>query len=271
MGTGFIIDGGREQIIGLDCTNWIDNPALRLRKGEDFRDRQRENWIRQLVLHTTKGIPGGSDQRPQDIRPGFGPAVNAGELCSRWWSKDPQPAGAHLVVDHDGRIYCCVDLHREAAQHASHANQTSIGIEMYQGRGAELYEGQLGVTVKLCDFLTRRFGIQRQVPHRYLGPVRRLLEDVKDVVGILGHRELSRQRGRGDPGSAIIDRLGLAGYEPLDFELSQDRDVWRRRQREKAIEPADGIPGPATVARLRAKGYRHGLWVSRPGDEDPVA
>jgi hypothetical protein len=266
VGTGFIINGIPETVTDLDCTNFLDVPELHLRK-EDYRYRQRSS-ILQVVLHTTKGIPGGADLRPQEIRPGFGPHVGAGELCNRWWSKDPTPAGAHLVVDHDGQMYCLADLQRDAAQHASQANQTSIGVEIYQGRDAELYEGQLDAVVKLCDWLTRRFQIQRQIPHRYLGPVRRLLDNVDDVVGVLGHRELSRARGAGDPGSRIFYRLGNAGYEPLDFDLSVDRDIWRRRQRDMNIEPADGIPGPKTAAALRLAGRRHGLWIPRPGDEE---
>lgn len=264
MGSGFVIDGAPEHFEGLDVTSYLDNPDLKLSK-EDARER-RTTWIRQLVLHTTKGIPGGEDLRPQQIRAGLGPSVDAGELCNRWWTKDPTPAGAHLVVDHDGRIYCCADLTRSAAQHAGHANQTSVGIEIYQGRDAELYEGQLDVVVRLCDHLTRRLGIQRQIPHRYVGPVRRLLDNVDDLVGIVGHRDLSRARGAGDPGSAVFYRLGLAGYEPFDFSLQEERDVWRRRQRERNINPADGIAGPGTVARLRAQGHAHGMWVLRPGD-----
>lgn len=263
-----MVAGKSEQIAGLDVSNFFDLPDLSLR-AEDRRPR-RTDWIRQVVLHTTKGIPGGNDQRAQDIRPGFGPATDAGERTARWWSQDPTPAGAHLVVDFDGRIYCCCDLVRFAAQHAKQANQTSIGVEIYQGREAELYEGQLATVVKLCDYLTRRFGIQRQIPDKYAGPLARLIDKMDDVVGVLGHCDLDRARGVGDPGRAIFNRLGQAGYEPVDFELSKERDEWRRRQRDLEIEPADGIAGPATVAALEAAGYPHGLWVARPSDEDPV-
>lgn len=270
VGTGIILGGKRERPPGLECTNWLDDPVLRLRKGEDFRER-RETWIRQIVLHTTRGIPGGNDQRPQDIRPGLGPPVGAGERAARWWSKDPTAAGAHLVVDHDGHVFCCVDLIREAAQHASQANQTSVGIEIYQGKDAELYEGQLGAVVRLVDWLTLRLGIQRQIPHRYLGPVRRLLDDLSDVVGVLGHRDLSRNRGAGDPGSAVFYRLGMALYDPMDFSISEDRDIWRRRQREMGMAQADGIPGPKTVARLKEKSRPTGIWVRRPIDDEMAA
>jgi len=266
VGTGAIVNGQAELADGLEIENYLDNPVLRLRKGEDVRDR-RQTWIRQVIIHTTKGIPGGGNKTEQDIRPGFGPAVGAGERCSRWWSKSPESAGAHLVVDHDGRIFCCCDLLREAAQHARHANQTSIGIEIYQGADAELYEGQLDVTVALVDWLTRRFGIQRQIPHRYVGPSHRLCADdqIGRVVGVLGHRDLATNRGRGDPGNAIMNRLGLAGYEPFDFDQSQELEEWRRRQRGMGLT-ADGVPGPTTITALRKLGKPHGMWRLRPGD-----
>jgi hypothetical protein len=267
VGTGAIISGHREAVPDIDVENWQDNAVLRLRKGEDFRVR-RTLWIRQVILHTTKGIPGGNDQREQVILPGFGPSCDAGQRCARWWTKSPESAGAHLVVDHDGAVFCGVDLQIEAAQHARQANDTSIGIEIYQGRDAELYEGQLEVTVRLVDWLTRRFGIQRQIPHQYAGPIDRLVTDVSDVVGVLGHRDLATNRGRGDPGNAIMNRLGLAGYEDLNYEVREDLDIWRRRQRDMRVAKPDGVPGPQTVAKLRELGRPHGLWVRRPGDED---
>lgn len=268
MGSGVIIAGKREQIPGIDCENYLDNPVLRLRKGEDFRARK-TTWIRQIILHTTKGLPSGDNETEQDIRPGLGPSMNAGERCANWWSKSPESAGAHLVIDHDGAVCCCCDLLLEAAMHARHANETSIGLEIYQGRQAELYEGQLEVVVRLVDYLTRRFGIQRQVPNRYVGPVARLVDDVSDVVGVLGHRDLANNRGRGDPGSKIFYMLFAAGYEDMNYEVREDLDVWRRRQRDVLrMSKPDGVPGPHTVHALRSFGKPHGLWVKRPGDDE---
>lgn len=264
VGTGAIVDGVAEPIPGLDVLNFRDDPRLRLRWNEDARARK-TRWIRQVVLHTTKGIPGGEDKRTQDIRPGLGPPVQAGLRVARWWSTSPASAGAHLVVDHDGAVACLADLLTDATMHAGHANGTSIGVELFQGAGAELYEGQLLVVVRFCDWLTRRFGIQRQIPHAYVGPSQRLKEELRDVVGVLGHRDLSDRRGPGDPGNAVMNRLGLAGYEPLNFDLREDLEIWRRRQRGMGLKP-DGVPGPITVAALRKLGRPHGMWVRRPGD-----
>ena len=102
-------------------------------------------------------------------------------------------------------------------------------------------------------------------------------DKIGDVVGVLGHRDLASNRGRGDPGARIMNLLGMAGYEPINFDISDDLDIWRRRQRELGMDKIDGVPGPLTVGFLRAKGkpgprgkripLPSGLWILRPGDE----
>lgn len=273
-GTGLILNGKRIVVPGLDVTNWLDDSRFRLSK-EDVRHRS-SGWIRQVVLHATKGIPGGGDHRPQVIRPGFGPHVGAAERCARSWTGSSTVGGAHLVVDFDGQIIQFADLITEAAQHAGHANQTSIGIEIYQGGDAEMYEGQLEVVVRLVDACTGLLGIQRFIPHRYLGPSQRLMASMEDVVGVVGHRDITNRRGAGDPGSKIFYMLGAAGYPDVDYDRAEDREIVRRRQRELGIPHPDGIAGPQTVRVLREaksipymKGTRPlGLWTQR--DIDPL-
>jgi len=264
--TGLVIGGKREAAPGLVCTNWLDDPALRLRRGSDFSAR-RTPLIRQIVLHTTCGLPASPVEPPQMVRAGRGPGGTVAERRSRWWTVEGRGEGAHLVVDFDGGVFSCCDVLLEAALHADNVNQTSVGIELVQGRDATLYEAQLDAAVRLIDFLTRRFGIQRQIPHSYAGAVERLAAlAVDDVVGVLGHRDLSPRRGPGDPGSAIMNALATAGYEPVDYGRAHDLDLWKRRQAQLALDPIDGVPGPETVDRLRAAGHAHGLWISRPGD-----
>jgi hypothetical protein len=264
---GFVCNGRTEPAPGLDVSSYLDNPTLALRAGEDYGRRSPDAWIHAIVLHTTRGIPGGADHRPQDIRPGLGPSSNGGERVARWWSRDGRQAGAHIVVDFDGRIFQTCDLITASAWHCPGFNAASIGVEIVQGASAELYLGQLDVVVGVCDWLTRRFGIQRTIPHAYVGAVKRFLDGgPRDASCIVGHRDCAKNRGPGDPGSKVFYMLGAAGYTPENVELSSDRDSIRRIQRELGVRPPDGIPGPQTIEALKAAGYPHGLLVSRPGD-----
>lgn len=218
MGSGLVINGKAEPVSGLVIQNYLDNHLLRL-SSEDFRLRQRREVVSAIVLHTTKGIPGGNDLRPQIIKEGVGPSSRAGEHVVGCWTLDRKTAaGAHLVVDYDGRIYCCADLALEAAYHAGLANGASIGIEMMQGMDACLYEGQLDATVALVEFLCLRFGIAHKIPKAYEGrPVPALTGRLDGISGVFGHRDLTSNRGRGDPGDAVMNRLASAGFQLVDF------------------------------------------------------
>lgn len=136
-----------------------------------------------------------------------------------------------------------------------------------------MYLGELETVVRLVDFLTRHplICVQRQIPHKYIGPVHRLTDSVEinDVVGVIGHRDLDARRGMGEPGNKVFYMFGEAGYEPIDYDQRKDLELWRPRQVRVGIPKPDGVPGPQTRAALAATGRPHGLWVWRPGD-DPV-
>jgi len=267
-----LIINGRECVVpGLTVVNFRDDPRLALRIGQpdgsnDGKTRAGNAWIRLVVLHTTKGIPGGADKRSQDIRPGLGPSTDAGVRIARFWSTDPKSSGAHVVVDHDGVVCQLADLQLVSAYHAGHklVNADSVGIEIFQGSGAELYEDQLDAAATLVDALTLHLGIQRQIPDRYRGALDRF--DLRDSVGVVGHRDVSDNRGPGDPGDAIFDVLARRGYERFDFAAGKDLAAWRERQHELGVT-ADGIPGPKTSSALEARGHDGGLWVCAPRAE----
>ncbi len=268
---GVVIRGQVEDVPGVLVRSWLDRSLLRLNMGEDGRPRY-TRWVRSIVLHTTKGIPGGRDQRPQQILPGRGNDAQGDIRVALSWARSSRQAGAHLVVDHDGSAACLADLADEVSYHSGEVNEVSIGIEIYQGSDAELYEGQLESVVALVDYLTRRFHIQRQYQWPYhRRPAARIASGAQDVVGIFGHRDVTTNRGLGDPGDAIFERLASAGYEAVDFATSQDLETWKLRQQElnrdlNAGLRVDGVPGPSTTAAIERSGRGHGLWVSRPGD-----
>lgn len=270
---GVVIGSVTEEVPGLAIRSFLDPEGLRLSE-EDREPRSTEAWIHSIVLHTTKGIPGGSDQRRQQILDGSGPHKNHIAAVAQAWASDHICASAHFLIDQDGTIACVADLLTETTYHAGQraVNHHSIGIEMYQGEEAELYAFQLEQTVRLVDFLTRRFGIQRQfhAPYRNQA-VQRIKEGGSSVVAVYGHREASDDRGAGDPGDAIFSALLAAGYECFDFDKEEDRAVWKVRQTDLNQKlglslTVDGVPGPETVVALRTAGYPHGMWIPRPGD-----
>lgn len=265
---GLIINGKQIHIQGLNITNYLDNPKLTLKVGEDGRVRQ-TTWIRGIVMHTTKGQPGGPKPIPQLIKPGFGTVVRDNkEHTARYWSTTDTNSGAHLIIDFDGSIACTCDLSKIAAYHAPPTNEIALGLEIYQGNQAEMYDEQLNTTVILVDALTNLFGIQRQVQSKYYkGPIERMKRGGTDVVGVYGHRDVTNNRGEGDPGNAIMQKLMAAGYEAVDFAKNEDIVLWQARQKALGLK-ADGIPGPSTVLALKKQGKKAGLWVERPIDKD---
>lgn len=269
---GFVIGRMNETVVQLPCVSWLDDPTVhRLMLGQDAVSRS-TSWVRGIVLHTTAGVPGGRDLRPQKILPGLGPKT-ATPRVGKFWSRELRHAGAHLVVDHDGTIVCLADLLGARALHAGAVNDCTIGIEIFQGADAEMYDEQLAIVVRLVDWLTARFGIQRQIPRSYRGPITRLAAGGRDVVGVYGHRDVTDRRGIGDPGGEIMRRLADAGYEPRDFEAKEDLREWSQRQKflnsgYRSGLLVDGIPGKATWRALREAGRVAGMWIPRPGDED---
>ena len=265
-----LVKGVKVEVPGLLTRTWDEVGVPRLKLGEDARPRGDGAWVRQIILHTTKGIPGGKDKRPQLIKPGLAPPETdyAGRVA-RFWSSDPTPSGAHLVLDHDGEVLCLADLVRDRANHAAPCNSGSVGIELYQGRDADLYAGKFDACVRLVDFLTRELGIQRQIPSLYRNrPIKRLAAGGEDVTGVFGHRDVTANRGLGDPGDAVFSALAAAGYDRFDFDAGEDFEEWKKRQRVLgfADRRLDGIAGSATTAALARAGRSRGMWVARPGD-----
>lgn len=277
---GFVVNGQEIEVPGIAVRNFKDDPKIALRVGrtDGSNDgKRRTTTVSMVVIHTTKGIPGGKDKRPQVILPGVGPDTKAEDRTASYWSTDPTPSGAHIVIDHDCSVGCLADLMTVCAYHAgnSEVNNRSIGIEVYQGAKAEMYEEQLLTLVRVVDFITAHFGIQRQIPGLYKNrPVPRLDDGGgRDFYGVVGHRDVSDQRGEGDPGNPIMDLLEKKGYERFDLFKSDDLTVWKSRQ--KMIQDRlhkqmgiDGIPGPGTTAALKELGFMYGLWALPPKNKE---
>lgn len=229
----------------------------------DYRPRPLGTWVRQVIVHTTKG------DWPQTIRPGAGPGGRA-KTVADFWRGDPVHSAAQLVVDTDGTVACLCDLEAAEAYHAEGSNPWSVGIELYQEAAGVLYQATLDAGVKLVLALCGAFGIPPQIHARTYGnaplarmetgsgPTRRQLGG-PDCVGIFGHRDNTSERGRGDPGDAIYSMLIAAGAEGLDFSIGEDLAVNRRRQAALNARgeqlAVDGLVGPSSLAAAARQGF----------------
>jgi hypothetical protein len=260
--SGFIVRGKQVAVPGVWMLNAFDDVKLRLDE-RDCRTRQ-SGWVRMLVLHTTKGL------KVQRTISGKGPSLR-GKRVAEYWDRDPEHSGAHIVIGSDGVGVCLADVVTEMAHHASNklVNDRSIGIEIYQEADGGVYQAAINAAVATCRALVSlddpAIAIQWQHQRVYhKRPIARLVAGGADVVGIVGHRDVTENRGWGDPGDAIFAALANAGSEPVDFDAREDLELWRDRQLALKEQghlrgAVDGIAGPATRAALRAAGYSYGV------------
>ena len=138
---------------------------------------------------------------------------------------------------------------------------------MYQEANNGVHEAVYDAAVKLVPALCRIFGIQFQIPKLPYSnhPLHRMRDDGAQCVGVFGHRDNTEDRGHGDPGDEIFARLVAIGAERFDHNAGEDLTVWKARQADLNARGAtltvDGVPGPGTVAALKAAGRPDGIWA----------
>jgi hypothetical protein len=259
---GLLVGGLLHQVLGLDIMSpGAGSPPWLKLDPRDYRPR-RTPWVRQLILHTTKGI------HPQYVRAGRGPN-GRDKVVAEFWRKDPEHSGAHIVIDSDGSVACLADLATVCAYHATSSNDWSVGIEVYQEADGGIYEAALLALDLLAPAICEILAIPFQIPiDRYANaPIERMLDGGPGCVGVFGHRNNTSRRGRGDPGDEVYRRLIAVGAEGFDFGRKGDLSAWIGRQQHlrKLGEPVtvDGVAGPATMSALRKRGYANGRALDR--------
>lgn len=286
-----VLNGNKYEIPNLKTVSFLDQVERKLPNGKvriqpafgpAIHGKARDTWIRGIVVHTNRGqlpariVPGGKDMQ-RDI------------ALARYQASSTRVAGWDYTADTDGSVAVSNDPWDLYTYHAGTVNQYTVGIEMVQdtNKPYNLYEDGLDATVLLIDYLTNRLGIQRQImcydaskdkwregviPGRLQSPRDRtkLRKEPTggDVVGIYGHRNITTNKGPGDPGNAIFDKLKEAGYEMFDISTGQDREVWTKRQQDLGLDASlcNGVPGPETRRALALAGKNYGMWVPRPMD-----
>ena len=272
---GFIIDGEEHIPHGMTVVNYLDDPRLKLKLGEDMFYRGHGN-IRVIGAHTTACFK-------NKLLPGIGPDRNVDLKVARIWRADGRKAGAHLTIDFDGSIGCHADLLKMRTLHGIY-NTYSVGIEIakrWTPKGG-IYLYQLEVFVKLCDYLCRFFGIQRACVHPSMLNKQISGRSAKSMMGVVGHMHRTRHKPN-DPGREPFEMLVEAGFLPFTYAstpsrgeiLPDDRVHWRVVQKDlntrfDADLDIDGYPYSETHDALMAAGYPDGLWHDGPIGEAPV-
>lgn len=269
--SGLLIDGRSVPVPGFEILSpheidWVDL--------DEHDSRPRDNRPQQAILHRTIA------DDPEVVLAGRGPA-GGDEDVARMWHKDLKSSGAQLVTSCSGRTACLVDLCRFAAWHDSNyvSNLLAYGHEMKEVKGGGVYQATYDACLEITLVATGGgyydengervggLGIQWQCPIRYDGkPLKRFANGGLDLVGIFGHRDVTSERNRHDPGDLIFGMLRARGVEAFDFAAGEDLDVWGNRQRWLAREglytgKIDGIPGPKTTKALQHLGYPGGIFA----------
>src|SRR5262249_42529363 len=151
---------------------------------------------------------------------------------AEFWVRDPLHSAAHIVLGSDGTVACLGDLVRDEAYHATVSNPYSVGIEVYQEADGGIYDAALGALAQIVPVICEALAIPFQVvaaPYTD-HPLPRFLDGGPTYRGVLGHRNNTEQRGRGDPGDEAIARLIAAGAEPVLAGQGQELELGKRRQ-----------------------------------------
>lgn len=265
-----VLNGYQEEIPGLVTVSYLDEGTY-VRKPEKHL-QARVSWIRSIFLHTIHGKLG-------NVLPGLGPNTTIDERLAKYQATTQNNVSWDYTIDFNGDVTVHNDPKTKLSWQAGQVNPFSLGIEIIQKENGDVYEEQLNSVVLFLDFLTAKLGIQRQVavgPDKkpFLKLINRFTSSSnsgKKEIGIFAHCNATTNRGSGDPGIHIFQKLLEAGYEQFNFGNAEDIVVWKARQKTLVGMPeetCDGVPGPLTVAAIKSRGIsKHGIWVARPIDQ----
>ena len=266
-----IINEQKLNIPNVKTVSWLDPEAQALGLKEVSHKSKRNTWLRGIVCHTIHGKLG-------KLLPGLGPDTSIDIANARYQVNTTKQVSWDYTCDLNGDWLIQNDPTKFYTWQATSVNGYTCGFELVQQDNGDLYEGQIAKAVEFIDFLTAKLGIQRQIPWDmknncpYKKTVNRIAgsNNAKDVVGVYSHYMQTTSRGYGDPGPYIQQALKDAGYLTFNFDGDDDKVFWKDKQKNIlgfSDSEADGVPGPKTVESLKAKGYKHGIFIKRPIDD----
>jgi hypothetical protein len=210
------INGRAEEIPGLDTRSFLD-PGGPPHCARFYAAGSRHvRHTSQVVVHTVHGKRGGAVA----VDAAGAPLVCAVETIDRYAryyaKKASRQASCQLWIGGTGLTLCTVDLASERAWHAGAVNPYSIGIELEQRLDGTLYAATLDALAVLVPWLCDRFDVPRRVPMRAGRPIVGVVKRYAAWAGVIGHRNLTTNRGPGDPTDTPMLRLFALGFEGAD-------------------------------------------------------
>lgn len=219
-----LVAGEQVEVEGLEIVN------IPLPRGL-YRKRKLPK-VRSVCLHTRMGIHPQILVSPPETKDNdwhlFYP-----KRCEESKKRTGRVASAHLTVGPSGKIGCHADLSLHATYHATTVNEVSVGIEMYQDADGKIYRATIDATVELVGAICAALNIPRQLVKNRGIDVRFAASDRlhprarweymeggqrgEKFYGVFGHRNVTRNRGQGDPGDTIFDALLAAGFEDISI------------------------------------------------------
>lgn len=221
-----VFDGKKINIEGIESVSFLDDKKYAFTNKRDFT--QRKIKPQSICLHTRMGV---------------WPQILVTENKNRRWdelgvkraSADERVASWHISIDADGSFVCHLDLVTITAYHCSQVNPYSIGIEMYQELDGTITQATINTAVKICEVICNELGIAKQFPSgnsilkefaRPDGKAHRTKKRAymagglsgQEFYGVFGHRNATRNRGKGDPGDLIFSELENVGFIRRSFE-----------------------------------------------------
>lgn len=213
--SSIVYDGSLVELDGFEILNYAQHPT----DVPIVRDgKRRAVPPTAITLHTVHGKLG-------PLRPGKKASAKA-EAYAKYQARTPREVSWHFTLDTDGTVVQSADPVRWLAWHAGHVNGWTVGIELVQDDDGALYDFQLEVCARFLGVLCDRLGI----PRRFLadahgaplrGPVKSLQPVsegglAKQWPGVFGHRNVTTNRGPGDPGDHVFEALRRAGFQAVE-------------------------------------------------------
>lgn len=263
LAAGITIGGRVAPVPGFEVVSYANGAVPRVEKGF----ARTPDKVSAVVLHTSKGLRSGT------LLPGS-LASDRAEALARYQASGAREVSWHFTVDTDGTIVQSADPAMWATWHARHANGYSIGIEMVQGDDGNLYQRQIDAAVALVTTLVEAFGIPKITPVNERGePIATVVQAWQEADeggaqmrfnGVAGHRNLTTNRGPGDPTDAPFRALlarGFRGVPPTAMTRAEGAPPDRVQYVSAASAASAASTDYATTVLLLLAATAAGAWI----------